>query len=519
MTVHDLKDIYRRLREGQSIRFIRDATGFDRKTIRLYRESMTERGLLSGNGHESDEALMRELFTLLPSNERPSPIQDEFQKHRDEIIELISRKEDPLKPKTAFLVVQQKYELSGSYESFKLFARKNHITLSRKPTFPRIEYQPGQETQIDYCKCGLKTDPATGKRRVVHGFIAKLSASRLPYVEFTYSQNQESFVESNVRMVEHFGGVTEYLTIDNLKAGVIKADVYDPQLNRSYAEFAEHYGTFINACIPGHAKGKAKVERQVQEIRELFRRLNALHPTYSLQELNREAAKWCLNEYGMKRHGTTGIPPREAFENDERTTLKPLAPVRFEVPVWKAAKVHQDQFLSFDKKRFSLPPKYRRQTVYCRRSGPVLTIYDANYLVIRQYVIKPYRIHITDGDFPEDQNAMMQGQYPQYLISRAAAYGPGAKRLVESVLRPHAFLNARRALGIIDVVSKYSDLPLLQDVCAKAADRKITSPKQLKIMLEDEQNQHVLDFVVPRSSSGEAMVRDVKEYFFAHMEE
>jgi len=207
MTVHDLKDIYRRLREGQSIRFIRDATGFDRKTIRLYRDAITERGLFSGNGHESDEALMRELFTLLPSNERPSPIQDEFQKHRDEIIELISRKEDPLKPKTAFLVVQQKYELSGSYESFKLFARKNHITLSRKPTFPRIEFQPGQETQIDYCKCGFKTDPVTGKRRTVYGFIGKLSKSRLPYVEFTWSQNQESFVESNVRMVEHLSNL------------------------------------------------------------------------------------------------------------------------------------------------------------------------------------------------------------------------------------------------------------------------------------------------------------------------
>ncbi|MDT8303440.1 MAG: hypothetical protein RQ760_18315 [Sedimentisphaerales bacterium] len=107
---------------------------------------------------------------------------------------------------------------------------------------------------------------------------------------------------------------------------------------------------------------------------------------------------------------------------------------------------------------------------------------------------------------------MMQGQYPQYLISQAAAYGPGTKRLVESVVGPHAFLNARRALGIIDVVRKYRDLTLLQDVCAKAADRKITTPKQLKIMLEDEQNQHVLDFVVPRSSSGEAMVRDVKEF-------
>lgn len=513
MNINDLKDIYRRLEGSQSIRLISDATGFDRKTIRLYRDAMTACGILTGQIPESDEALSHVLFSLLPANERSSPIQDDFKNHQDEIIELITRTENPLKPKTAFLVIKQKYKLAGSYESFKVFTRKTNLLIPGTCTFPRLEYRPGQETQIDYCKCGLMADPATGKRRTVYGFIGKLSASRLPYVEFTCSQSQESFVESNTRMIEFFGGVTEYLTIDNLKAGVIKAHMYDPQINRAYAEFAEHYGTFINACIPGYPKGKAKVERQVQEVRELFRRLYAVHPSFSLQELNSEAKIWCRSEYGMKPHGTTGIPPWEAFVKDEQATLKPIAPVRFEAPVWKTVKVHLDQFISFEKKRFSLPPKYRRQTVRCRRSGSLLKIYDTNYLLIRQYVIKPYRVHLTEGDFPENFEAMMQGEYPQYLITQAAAYGPGARRLVESILQPHAFLNARRALGLIDVLKKYSTLPLLQDICSKAADRRITAPKQLKIMLEDEQNQQVLDFVVPRSSAGEAMVRDIKEYF------
>ena len=120
---------------------------------------------------------------------------------------------------------------------------------------------------------------------------------------------------------------------------------------------------------------------------------------------------------------------------------------------------------------------------------------------------------MNDGDFPEDFKAMMNGRYPQYLIGQAAECGPGAKRLVEMVLQPHAFLNARRALGIIDIVKKYRTLPLLQDICFKAAERRVQNPKQLKIMLEDEKKQHVLDFVISRSTSGEAMVRDIKEYF------
>ena len=107
----------------------------------------------------------------------------------------------------------------------------------------------------------------------------------------------------------------------------------------------------------------------------------------------------------------------------------------------------------------------------------------------------------------------MQGQYPQYLIAQAAEYGPGTKRLVETILQPHAFLNARRALGILDVIKKYRTLPLLQDICAKAANDGIKNPKQLKIRLEDDQNQYILEFAVPRSASGDAMVRDIEEYF------
>ena len=132
------------------------------------------------------------------------------------------------------------------------------------------------------------------------------------------------FVGSNIKMVEFYGGVTEYLTIDNLKAGVIKAHIYDPQLNNAYAEFAKHYGTFINLCIPGHAKGKAKVERQVQEVRELFRRLKEVHPTYTLKELNRAAGRWCCHEYGMKTHGTTGLKPTENFRLNPATFQKSM---------------------------------------------------------------------------------------------------------------------------------------------------------------------------------------------------
>lgn len=511
MNIHDLQALYRRWQSGQSIQSISQAEGYDRKTIRTYVQKFTEDPELCSGKLGTDE-LSRRLFALLPVNKRSSPVQDELQNHLQEIIDLLTDKDEPVKPKTAFKIIKRKYRLSGSYESFKVFAQKVNLAKTVLKQFPRLETLPGQEIQIDYCSVGYHVDPVTGKNRRVYAFIGKLSASRLPYVEFTYSQKQDAFVLSNVQMLEFFGGAPEYLTIDNLKAGVIKAHLYDPKLNRAYAEFAEYYDTFINPCIVRHAKGKAKVERQVQEVREVYRALHAIHPSFSLDELNQEALHWCRDEYGMTVHGTTQIEPWIAFQQEERETLKPLPAKRFEVPIWKSAKVHPDQFLSFEKKRYSLPYEYRNSIVHCRKSGQLLDLYDEHYLFIRKYVIASRRAQWTTGDFPESFEAMMLGAYPQYLIRQARKYGTAAEKLAETILKPHAFLNARLVKGLLQVLEDNRDFPYLETVCSYAAEKRIFSPKLIKQLIEEEKAQHVFEFMIPMSSEGTAMVRDISEY-------
>jgi transposase len=511
MDINNLHSLYRRWKNKQSIQEMSLAEGFDRKTIRGYLHKFNNHPDLCSKKLPA-ERLNELLFELLPANKRSSPVRDEFSNHLQEIINLLTDKDEPVKPKTAYTIIKQKYKLTGSYESFKVFARKTDLVKTIIKQFPRLETLPGQEVQIDYCTVGYHVDPETGKNRRVYAFIGKLSASRLPYIEFTYSQKQDSFVMSNVHMLEFFEGVPEYLTIDNLKSGVIKPHIYDPQLNRAYAEFAEYYDTFINPCIAGHSKGKAKVERQVKEVRELYRALHAIHPTFSLQELNQEALTWCTDDYGMTEHGTTHVEPWIAFLEEEKNALKPLAVKRFEVPIWKSAKVHPDQFISFEKKRYSLPYEHRNKTVHCRKSGPLLALYDENYLFIRQYVISSRRAQWTTGDFPESFEAMMMGEYPQYLIRQAARYGIAAKKLAETILKPHAFLNARLVKGVLSVLEEYQDALYLDTVCAYAAEKRIFTPKILRQIFEEKKTQQLMEFMVPISSAGAAMVRDITEY-------
>ena len=524
MDKHVLSAIFRRWIDDQPISRIHREEGFDRKTIRDYIRLFEAKGLRPGQQIPNKDALDAALAQLLPKNSRTRSKRDLLTPYREELIGLVSpdaseqrneypaNRPEPVKPKTAYLILVGKYNLPVSYETFKLYAREIGLVAKRKRTPTRLETPPGQETQIDYGNVGTLLDRHSGKQHRVHAFAAKLSCSRLPYIQFTYTQKQESFVESNIAMVEFYDGVTECLLIDNLKSGVLKPDIWDPKINRAYAEFAEYYGTFIDTTRVGKATDKGKIERLIPQARELFRRLKAIHPTWELEELNQEALRWCREEYGMAKHGTTGIAPMRLFEQQERALLKPVPSVRFEVPRYKPVKVHPDRFFTFDQKRYAMPEDCRGQSFTARESGGVLRVFDGSYRLIRSYTVSERRNSWLPGDFPESQEALMQGTYPRYLLSRARALGPAAERLISQILKPHAWVKARVAQGMLSVLEIYRHCPFFQDLCAEAAEKRVFNPKQVKCMFESERTQLRLQFVPPLSDAGRAMTRDIHEY-------
>ena len=107
---------------------------------------------------------------------------------------------------------------------------------------------------------------------------------------------------------EAIGGVPALLVPDNTKTAVIKACLYDPQINRTYADMAAHYGTAILPARPRRPRDKAKVEQAVLIVeRWLLGRLR--HRTfYSLAEVNAAIAELLrrLNEERpIRRLGVT----------------------------------------------------------------------------------------------------------------------------------------------------------------------------------------------------------------------
>jgi transposase len=454
ITVMDMYELLRRRHDGQTISEISRALNRDRKTIRAYLAQVQEAGVNVCRPLPPKGKVMACLADSISLQQRPKPQWDRFTPHLQEIETLIHDPVEPLRPKIAWEVICQKYELTISYSTFRRFIQAHRVEIFPKSITCRIEVSPGEEVQIDYGYMGLLWDPVSQRNRKVYAFIATLGHSRHKYVEFTYTQNQQSFVASHVKLFEYLGGVPRRVLIDNLKSGVIKPDLYDPVLNRSYQEMAEHYGCFIDPCRVGHAKDKAKVERSVPVARQLFRKLKKLRTDLDVVRANDLALHWAQNEYGQRQHGTTGENPYPVFLETERPALRPLPSEPFEIAVWKQARVHPDHYVQFERKAYSVPSVYVGQTVWVRGTHNLIQIFLDHQLIKQHLKAKGYRQ--TDlQDFPENIRIMLDQRYPTHLQKQAGQIGPHFQAFIRRVLAPHAYINLRKAQGILQMRRTY----------------------------------------------------------------
>lgn len=133
--------------------------------------------------------------------------------------------------------------------------REEDVTVRKEPT------PPGEVGEVDYGRMAVVD--VLGRRRVLQGFLMTLPFSRHLFVDIVDHCDQASWVRSHVAAFTFFGGAPRVLRLDNLKTGVLRPDIYDPRLNRAYAELAEHYGELLDPCRAGKPKDKAHVERAV----------------------------------------------------------------------------------------------------------------------------------------------------------------------------------------------------------------------------------------------------------------
>jgi hypothetical protein len=191
-------------------------------------------------------------------------------------------------------------------------------------------------------------DPVTGVVRAVELFVAVLGASNYTYAEATETQRSADFIQSHSRAMEYMVGVPALIIPDQLKTGVREPCRYEPILQRTYEEWAAHYGTAILPARPAKARDKAKVEVAVQVAqRWILARLR--HETFfTLAALNARIRELLvdLNARPMKGYG--GASRRDLFERFDRPALHPLPAERFVYTEWRQARVNIDYHINVE---------------------------------------------------------------------------------------------------------------------------------------------------------------------------
>ena len=511
VTIMDIKEIIRRLNAGQTITHISDALDCDRKTVRKYVSIAKDMQF-----NLSDRAeFLKSLPKVIPElRGRPSYKQSLLEPYLEELKGLINNNQESLKPKSAFEVICQRHALTDkvSYSSFKRFAKTHKLELNPSYSTCRIETKPGFQVQIDYCKVGTLFDPLAKRQRAVYAFIGTLSHSRHKYVEFVFSQNQQSFVESHIKMFSFFGGVVMIVVLDNLKSGVIKPDLYNPRMNRAYADMAAYYGCFLDPCRVARPKDKAKVERDVQTVREQFKKAKVLNPNMTLAESNGYIKDWLINEYGMKKHGTTNLKPYLIFKENEQPKLLKLPVEPYEVALWKEAKVHPDHYIQVNKKAYSIPTAYIGKKVLAKVKHNLIQVYYNEQLIKQHPITTAYRQ--TDyTDFPENFRIGVDEGYPTHLYDESLKISVNFAKLVKHILAPHAYNNLRRVQGIMSLAK--SCPPELIDKVSLIAleEHRDVHPKLFKTIIAKLQEQLMEENnQIPISEETNSFLRDI-EYF------
>lgn len=368
--------------------------------------------------------------------------------------------------------LRSEHGFSGSYESVKRCARRLRARVPRR--FERVECAPGEEVQVDF-GAGAWIVDAEGRRRRSWVFRATLSHSRKGYSEAVFRQDAQTFARCLENAFRHFGGVPRTVVPDNLKAAVVRADWYDPEIHPLLREFAAHYGTVLMPTRPRHPHHKGKVERGVGYVKG-----NALKGrTFpSLGAENDHLAAWERDVADLRIHGTTRRQVRTHFEEAERPALGPLPPMVF--PLFREArrKVHRDGFVEVEKTYYEAPPECLGRTIWARWDGRTVRLLNDR---MEELVLHPRG---APGSFVRraavaGKAAFSLRRNRAWLLAEARNNGGWCGRWAEALVQRRGD-EALRALFGLRGLARRVGASALDRACEQALDRGVYRLRDLR---------------------------------------
>ena len=350
---------------------------------------------------------------------------------------------------------------------------------------------------------------SNGKNKKLYVFVMTLSHSRYRYVEFTFSQDQTSWAQLHINSFNFFGGVPNRLILDNLKAGVIKPDIYDPTLNETYSELSRFYGFTIDPAKIYKPEHKGKVERSIRIVRE---QLVAGKSYKNITEANAEALEWCQNKISHRICSTTGSKPIDIFLSEEQGSLLPIPSGVFDISAWTVCKVQKDHHFVVKGNFYSVPTKYIGEEISVRIGLKTITAYYKHQIIKthpRNYEKGKW---ITDEkDYPKSALYYLENN-PEQCLKSAKTIGNATHKIITKLLESNGRIALRKAQAILRLSVNYGNARL-EAACLRAIEYDNYAYDTISNILKKKLDQKSIpNLGYTKSIKAKSYIRDPKEY-------
>ena len=475
-----IREVLRLHSLGLTQRQIARSCSTGQSTVSEYLQAAESAGLGWPDVAEWDEARLEAALlprrpAEVPRGPQPEPdfaaIRAELQQHKHLTLQLLWEEHRAVHP--------DGYGYSRFCELYQRWRRKLDVVL-------RQEHRAGEKLFVDYAGRTIPVqNPANGEIREAQLFVAVLGASNYTFAEATWTQGLADWIGSHMRAFEFIQGAPEIVVPDNLKSGVTKPCRYEPGVNLTFEEMAQHYGVAVVPARPRKPRDKAKVEAGVLIAERWILAALRKRTFFSGGELNQAIAELLvrLNERPFrKREGSR----KSLFETIDRPALRPLPAEPYRYGEWDFVRVNIDYHVEFDRHWYSVPYQLTQCEVEVRATASTVEIFHRG-----ERVASHARSHVAYHHTTLDEHRPKSHQRhlawpPSRIVEWSATIGEATAQLVDRILhgKRHPEQGYRSCLGVIRLGDKYSHARV-EAAARRALQLNVCTYRSLKAILEN----------------------------------
>lgn len=479
--MRQIREVLRlKFEEGLGERKVAQATGLSRTSVQNYLRKAEQAKLTWPIPNDLNDAQLEELLfppfllSLLDSSEPKPPLDFKY-----------LRQELQRKGVTLYLLWKEYLQAHPQGYQYSRFCDLYHTWSKTLDPVMRQIHKAGEKTFVDYAGMTMDVvERVTGEVKKVQIFVATLGASNYTYAEATWTQELPNWIASHVRAFAYFEGCSKFLVPDNLKSGVVFAHRYEPTLNRTYQDMAEHYHIAILPARPRKPRDKAKVECAVKVVEQWILAPLRNRTFFGLEELN-EAIWERLEEYNRRPFQKLPGSRLQQYETLEKPALQPLPETPYEFAEWKKVRVHIDYCFEVHQHHYSVPYELIHQELEVRITSTTVEVIKKGQRLlthVRSYVEGGFTI--LPEHRPKNHSVYLDWTSERFL-SWAGETGEATKTVVGKILSKFIYPEQgfQSCLGIMQLGKTYG-ADRLEAACRRVQDLNEPKYRNVKNILE-----------------------------------